>query len=99
MSWILRKSALSFAGVAALALVLGACAQRSELAGTPVPGLIGTTELDRGAPASGLAVADTGDVLLAPTNGGNGPSGEIRIEATGPLKRFPRIKSFNRVAV
>src|SRR6202140_1321862 len=99
MSWILRKSALSFAGVAALALVLGACAQRSELAGTPVPGLIGTTELDAGAHVTGLAVADNGDVWLATTNYGNGPSGAIRVQANGAVKRFPRIESFNRVAI
>jgi streptogramin lyase len=48
---------------------------------------------------AGLAVGPSHDVWIAALNYGNGPSGVIEIRRDGSIRRFPRIESFNRVAV
>ena len=48
---------------------------------------IGNVAPDAGAHVTGLAVADNGDVWLATTNYGNGPSGAIRVEDPHPEER------------
>ena len=64
-----------------------------------LPHILVERDLDAGTSVAGLAIGPRGEVWLATVNYGNGPSGVVEAAPHGELRRFPRIESFNRVAV
>jgi virginiamycin B lyase len=78
------------------ALCVG-CARHSNA--PSVPHVLVERDLDSGTNVAGLAVGPGGEVWLATLNYGNGPSGVVEAPPNGDLRRFPRLESFNRVAV